>query len=99
MGRENINTHVPAKGQVWEHVKTGQQFLIITISNEMALCALLDKENENAVTKQRVLIPVGKFKFMGNRGLAYIADRKGKLPTPGKEAGEYNPRNVLFGAL
>ena len=71
------------------------QLLIINIKNDTALCAVLDM---GKVSKLRVVVPVSKFMFWGNRGMFMTGTRKGKLPAPGKSAGAYNTRNMALGA-
>lgn len=96
MARENINNIVPAKKQIWEHVVTKTQFVVLEIADDAAICMLLD---EGAATKLRVSIPLAKLAFRSNRGMAMVG-QFGKLPKVGVgEIGEYNPRNKNFGAL
>ena len=95
MGRKNLNVDTPAPRQVWEHYKTGHQLLILQIVHESALCALMDTAR---VTKNRVIVPLDKFKFWGNRGMFLVGKRTGKLPSLGTNAGAYNTRNAGLGA-
>lgn len=99
MAKEPLNNIVPVKKQIWEHVVTKQQFVIFSVSDDDALCALLDKDNDNAMTKLRVLVPLNKFFLWGNRGMAMVGTYSGKLPVVKGVPGQYNPRNKLFGAL
>lgn len=100
MSSNTTDQTLPAKGQIWEHILTAQQLLVLSINDDNeALCALLDKDNDNAVTKLRVVVPCFKLKFRSNRGFALIGQRKGKLPAAGPGPyGAYNARRVLFGA-
>lgn len=90
-----LNTTVPAPRQVWEHFKTERQLLIIKINQGSALCALMDGPK---VSKKRVIVPVSKFMFWGDRGMFIAYTRQGRLPSPGKHAGVYNIRHAYLGA-
>lgn len=83
---------------IWEHIKTGHQILVIKVVNDDAYCALMDGTR---VSKKRVVIPVKKIKFWGNRGFGHIRVRKGKGVKFGKaeQYGAYNPRNAELGAI
>jgi hypothetical protein len=92
---DKLNSVDPKPRQVWEHFKTEHRVLIISIKGDTALCALMDK---GKVSPKRVVVPLEKFKFWSNRGMFMVHERKGKLPTPGKDAGAYNTRNAHLGA-
>lgn len=98
MAREKLNTLAPAPKQVWEHVNTGGQVLVLQVENDIAYCAYLE---DGKATPMRVAVPVKKLRCYGNRGMSFVADRKGKLPKVGAmdAYGEYNPRAVNLGAV
>lgn len=100
MAREPLNTRVPSKGDIWEHVASEQKFLVLSVSEDVdpdVLCVLFDAETEKP-GKLQVLIPVEKFKFLGNRGMVFVDKMKGKLPKPSSLPGNYSARLVNFGA-
>lgn len=99
MAREKLNTITPAPKQIWEHVTTGQQVLVLQVEDDTSFCAFLN--DDGRVTNLRVAVPNDKLKCYGNRGMAHVTNRKGKLPKLGDMAayGEFNPRNTYLGAI
>lgn len=98
MAYEKLNTLAPAPKQIWEHITTGEQVLILQIEGDQAFCAAL---SDGKVSSLRVVVPVDKFKCWGNRGMMFVTNRKGKLPKVGNmdEYGVFNPRNANLGAV
>ena len=98
MAREKLNTITPAPKQIWEHVATGQQVLVLQVEDETAYCAYL---NGNKVASLRVAVPVKKLQCYGNRGMMHVTKRKGKLPKLGDMSayGDYHPRRENLGAI
>lgn len=100
MAREKLNTIVIAPKQIWEHIRTEQQLLVLHVeeSEKLAYCAMLE---DNKITKLRVLVPLQKLMCWGNRGMMHVTNRKGKLPKLGDMGayGAYNPRNANLGAV
>lgn len=98
MAREKLNTLAPAPKQVWEHINTGDQVLVLQVENDIAYCAYLE---DGKVTPMRVAVPVTKLRNYGNRGMAFVVDRKGKLPKVGPmdAYGTFNTRNANLGAV
>lgn len=98
MAKEKLNTIQPAPKQVWEHIATGQQVLVLHVEDDMAYCAFMDG---NKVTPRRVAMPVTKLRCYGNRGMSHVTNRKGKLPKLGdmSEYGVFNSRNENLGAV
>lgn len=98
MAREKLNTIQPAPKQIWEHIKTEQQVLVLHVEADEAYCAILA---DNKVTRMRVNIPAKKLMCYGNRGMMHVTNRRGKLPKLGDLAayGVFNPRNVNLGAV
>jgi len=98
MSREKLNTIVPAPKQIWEHITTGKQLLVLHVEDKFAYCALLE---DNKVTKRRVTVPVKNLKCYGNRGMMHVTNRKGKLPGMGdlSKYGDYNARRDNLGAV
>ena len=98
MAREKLNTIKVAPKQIWEHIRTEQQLLVIEVEGDEAFCAALD---DNKVTRQRVIVPVKKLMCYGNRGMMFVTNRRGKLPKLGDltHYGKFNSRNTNLGAV
>ena len=98
MAREKLNTISPDPQQIWEHIRTEQQLLVLHVEGDEVFCAILDN---NKVTRQRVIVPVKKLRCYGNRGMMHVTNRRGKLPKLGdlSKYGEFNPRNTNLGAV
>lgn len=96
MGRNVLNLTRPEPRQIWQHVTSKVNLLIISTDSTTARCAILDEAGK--ASHLRVDIPLDKFKFYSNRGLKLVGSKSGTLPKPGA-AGDYNPRLLNLGAL
>lgn len=98
MAREKLNTIDPAPKQIWEHVTTGQQVLVLQVEDENVYCAYLQ---DGKVTNMRVVVPSKRLRCYGNRGMMHVTNRKGKLPKLGDMSayGTYESRRENLGAI
>ena len=98
MAREKTEQMAAAPKQIWEHIKTQLQVLVLDVDSDVAYCTLLDENCK--VSGLKVAIPLSSLRDWGNRGMAYVGVRKGKLPQRGdlNAFAPYNARNMYLGA-
>jgi len=93
---------IPAHSQIWEHIASGNRFLIERVgSGYAAYCILIEcSDRRIKYTNLRVCIPVSRFRNYGDRGLRFVRFEGGKRHSGEHFScyGVYNPRRKNLGA-
>lgn len=96
MGRNKMNLTEPQPKQIWQHIASGIQLLILENTKGVLACAVLNEAGTSS--KYQVDVPADKFKAYRNRGMRLVGTRKTVMPKVAKVRGAYNPRKVNLGA-